>query len=55
MLIAIILDQMCPFPQPWGVLMVAAISITVQLAAPWTPAHQRTKYKKKAAALNAGR
>jgi hypothetical protein len=25
----------CPFPQPWGLMMAAAISVAVQMAAPW--------------------
>lgn len=25
----------CPFPQPWGFMMAAAISVAVQMAAPW--------------------
>jgi hypothetical protein len=31
-----------PFPQPWGFMLVAAISIAVQLSAPWLSPDQRT-------------
>ena len=31
-----------PFPQPWGFMLVAAISITVQLSAPWLSPAERT-------------
>jgi len=30
------------FPQPWGFMLVAAISITTQLSAPWLSPHERT-------------
>jgi hypothetical protein len=31
----------CPFPQPWGFMTVAAISIATQLSAPWLSTHDR--------------
>jgi hypothetical protein len=31
-----------PFPQPWGFMLVAAISIATQLSAPWLSPAQRT-------------
>jgi hypothetical protein len=30
-----------PFPQPWGFMLVAAISIVTQLSAPWMPPAER--------------
>jgi hypothetical protein len=33
---------LCPFPQPWGFMIVTAISITSQLAAPWLSPAERT-------------
>jgi hypothetical protein len=30
-----------PFPQPWGFMLVAAISVVTQLSAPWIPPAQR--------------
>ena len=30
------------FPQPWGFMLVAAISITAQLSAPWLSQQERT-------------
>jgi hypothetical protein len=31
-----------PFPQPWGFMMLAAISISTQLSAPWISSKDRT-------------
>ena len=33
-----------PFPQPWGFMTVAAISIAVQLSSPWLSPKERTAY-----------
>jgi hypothetical protein len=35
--IAWILNFVWPFPQPWGFMVTATISLAVQLAAPWSP------------------
>lgn len=32
---AALLDVVCAFPQPWGIMLAATISIAVQLSAPW--------------------
>jgi hypothetical protein len=32
----------CPFPQPWGLMLAAAISVAVQMSAPWVNPKQRT-------------
>jgi hypothetical protein len=34
-----------PFPQPWGVLLATAISVAVQVAAPWVTTSQRARLK----------
>ena len=31
-----------PFPQPWGIMVAAAISVSVQLASPWRPRRRRS-------------
>lgn len=36
-----------PFPQPWGVLLAIAISISVQLAAPWVSTEDRTRLRQR--------
>jgi hypothetical protein len=37
LLAAWVLHQVWTFPQPWGLMVAATISIAVQLASPWTP------------------
>ena len=34
-----------PFPQPWGIMLAIAISISVQLSAPWMSAGERTRLR----------
>ncbi|HEX5105227.1 MAG TPA: hypothetical protein VFV87_15515, partial [Pirellulaceae bacterium] len=41
-LAAWIVQPLMPFPQPWGFMLVAAISITSQLSAPWLSPAERT-------------
>jgi hypothetical protein len=36
-----------PFPQPWGVLLAVAISVSVQLAAPWVSTEDRTRLRQR--------
>lgn len=36
--VAWVLNFVWPFPQPWGFMVTATISIAVQLASPWSPA-----------------
>lgn len=40
-----ILNMFLPFPQPWGVLAAATISVAVQLSAPWISGEQRTGFR----------
>ena len=37
-----IVHMFCPFPQPWGLMLAAAISVSVQMSAPWVNSKQRT-------------
>jgi serine/threonine protein kinase len=41
-LAAWVVQPILPFPQPWGFMLVAAISITTQLSAPWLSPAERT-------------
>jgi hypothetical protein len=41
-LAAWVVQPLVPFPQPWGFMLVAAISITSQLSAPWISPAERT-------------
>ena len=34
-----------PFPQPWGIMLAVAISITVQLSTPWMSTGERTRLR----------
>ena len=34
-----------PFPQPWGIMLAIAISITVQLSTPWMSTGERTRLR----------
>ena len=34
-LVAWVLNLFWPFPQPWGIMVAATMSIAVQLASPW--------------------
>jgi hypothetical protein len=47
-LLAVLAAWICqlawPFPQPWGFMLVAAISITTQLTAPWISPAERANY-----------
>ena len=38
MFVAWLLNFVWPFPQPWGFMVTATVSIAVQLASPWNPA-----------------
>jgi hypothetical protein len=35
MFVGWVLGAICPFPQPWGVMVAATMAISVQLATPW--------------------
>jgi serine/threonine protein kinase/threonine/homoserine/homoserine lactone efflux protein len=41
-LAAWVVQPLLPFPQPWGFMIVAAVSITTQLSAPWLSPAERT-------------
>jgi hypothetical protein len=43
-LIAWLWQLLWPFPQPWGFMLVGAISIATQLSAPWISPGERTAY-----------
>jgi hypothetical protein len=43
------------FPQPWGLMLVASISIAAQLAAPWVSQADRAKLRQAASAVPAVR
>jgi len=47
-LIAWILHLILPFPQPWGIMLAAAISVAVQLAAPHLAARDREQFQEQA-------
>jgi hypothetical protein len=36
-----IVHMFCPFPQPWGLMLAAVISVAVQMSAPWVNPKQR--------------
>jgi hypothetical protein len=36
-----VMHMFCPFPQPWGLVVAATISVSVQLAAPWVSRKER--------------
>jgi hypothetical protein len=40
-LAAWVIDWIWAFPQPWGLMVAAIISISVQLVSPIVPQHQR--------------
>lgn len=40
-----VLHLIWPFPQPWGFLLAATISIAVQLSAPWMPLAARSRLR----------
>lgn len=40
---AYLLDMFWQFPQPWGVLLAAVISLSVQLSAPWMNPKERSR------------
>jgi arginine exporter protein ArgO len=42
---AAVLEMFWHFPQPWGLMLVASISIAAQLSAPWINTAQRAKLK----------
>jgi len=39
------LNVFWPFPQPWGIMLAAIVSIAVQLASPWTGHARRFRYE----------
>jgi hypothetical protein len=41
LLAAWLLDHFWTFPQPWGLMVAATVSIAVQLSSPWSPAKKR--------------
>jgi len=45
-LAAWVLSVFLQFPQPWGFLLPAAISIAVQLSAPWLTPKQRSEFRR---------
>jgi hypothetical protein len=49
LLAAFLISLAWPFPQPWGVMLAGAISISVQLSASWFTPQDRTALKQAAA------
>ncbi|MFO0868949.1 MAG: serine/threonine-protein kinase [Pirellulales bacterium] len=47
---ALIVGRFVPFWSPWGLLIPAAMSLTVQLAAPWIHAGQRARLREQVSA-----
>lgn len=47
---AAVLEMFWHFPQPWGLMMVASISIAAQLSAPWLSQAERNKLRQAASA-----
>ncbi len=47
-LIAWILHLILPFPQPWGILMAAGLSVTVQLSSPYLAKKDRERFQQQA-------
>ncbi len=43
-----IVHMVWPFPQPWGLMLAAAISIAVQLSAPWLSPAERSRLRRQA-------
>jgi hypothetical protein len=41
--VAGLLNLVWPFPQPWGMMVAATISIAVQLSSPWVPPQKRLR------------
>jgi serine/threonine protein kinase len=48
MLWAWIVHMIWPFPQPWGLMLAATISIAVQLSAPWMSSDARSRIRNQA-------
>jgi hypothetical protein len=36
-----VMHSLCSFPQPWGFILAATMSVAVQLAAPWVSPAER--------------
>jgi serine/threonine protein kinase len=47
-LFAWILHMILPFPQPWGIMLAAAISVAVQLSSPHVATQERERYQQQA-------
>lgn len=45
---ASVLEMFWHFPQPWGLMLAASISLTAQLAAPWLTAKERQQLRQQA-------
>jgi len=43
-----VLSLIWPFPQPWGIMLAAAMSVVVQLSSPWINSSQRAQYRRQA-------
>ena len=41
--VAWVLNLFWPFPQPWGMMMAAIMSMAIQLASPWVPEADRPR------------
>lgn len=48
---AAVLEMFWHFPQPWGVMLVASISVAAQLAAPWLSPADRAKLRQEVNAI----
>ena len=43
---AFILNMFWQFPQPWGFMLAAVVSVAVQLAAPWMSPQERAEVRR---------
>jgi serine/threonine protein kinase len=50
---AAVLEMFWHFPQPWGLMLVASISIAAQLSAPWLTPRERQQLREQAMAVPA--
>ncbi|UUO06561.1 serine/threonine protein kinase [Blastopirellula sp. J2-11] len=44
-LIAAVVNYFCPFIQPWGMILIGAISLVVQISAPWYSPKERDELR----------
>jgi hypothetical protein len=49
-LVALVWQIFWPFPQPWGLMVPATMSIALQLASPWVNSNERSEFRRLAEA-----